>query len=169
MAGRDREPGGEQWIDGGVLAGATDRSVAGVRYGDAAAIAAGVGVRIGVWTGSSDADLSGGGPDGHAQGVRGALRSGARPIAMRAAERACIFVLQRAAQPGEVVVLGRQRIMGMCEKIRARAFSLAGGGRRAEQTTAESRGLALLLGGIDLRETQRRRWYRKELAEEPVA
>ena len=29
--------------------------------------------------------------------------------------------------------------------------------------------LALLLGGIDLRETQRRRWYRKEIAEEPVA
>lgn len=29
--------------------------------------------------------------------------------------------------------------------------------------------LALLLGGIDLRETQRRRWYRKELAEEPAA
>jgi transposase len=29
--------------------------------------------------------------------------------------------------------------------------------------------LALLLGGIDLRETQRRRWYRKEIAEEPAA
>src|SRR6516225_8042487 len=80
MAGRDREPGGEQWLDGGVLAGATDRSVAGVRYGDTAAIAARVGARIGVWTGSSDADLSGGGSDGHAQGVRRSLRSGARPI-----------------------------------------------------------------------------------------
>lgn len=29
--------------------------------------------------------------------------------------------------------------------------------------------LTLLLGGIDLRETQRRRWYRKEVAEEPAA
>jgi transposase len=29
--------------------------------------------------------------------------------------------------------------------------------------------LALLLGGIDLRETQRRRWYRREVAEAPAA
>ena len=65
---------------------------------------------------------------------------------MRAAERACIFVLQRAAQPGEAAVLGRQRIMGMCEKIRERAFSLAGGGRGAEQSTAESRGVGLATG-----------------------
>jgi transposase len=29
--------------------------------------------------------------------------------------------------------------------------------------------LALLLGGIDLRQTERRRWYRREVAEEPAA
>src|SRR5271157_678650 len=29
--------------------------------------------------------------------------------------------------------------------------------------------LALLLGGIDLRQTQPRRWYRREAAEEPAA
>jgi transposase len=29
--------------------------------------------------------------------------------------------------------------------------------------------LALLLGGIDLRQAERRRWYRREVAEEPAA
>jgi transposase len=29
--------------------------------------------------------------------------------------------------------------------------------------------LALLLGGIDLRQTERRRWYRREVTEEPAA
>jgi len=29
--------------------------------------------------------------------------------------------------------------------------------------------MALLLGGIDLRQAKRRRWYRREVAEEPAA
>ena len=39
-----------------------------------------------------------------------------------------------------------------------------GGDRNKVQLSHEE--LALLLGGIDLRQTERRRWYRREVAEE---
>lgn len=37
----------------------------------------------------------------------------------------------------------------------------------AEKVVLSHEELALLLGGIDIRQTQRRKWYRKPLAEEP--
>jgi transposase len=40
----------------------------------------------------------------------------------------------------------------------------AGGDRNKVRLSHEE--LALLLGGIDLRQTERRRWYRREVAEE---
>jgi transposase len=42
-----------------------------------------------------------------------------------------------------------------------------GGDQNKVQLSHEE--LALLLGGIDLRQTERRRWYRRGVAEEPAA
>ena len=47
------------------------------------------------------------------------------------------------------------------------AWPEVGGEQSKVQLSHEE--LALLLGGIDLRQTKRRRWYRRESAEEPAA
>src|ERR1700686_4222534 len=63
--------------------------------------------------GAGNADLSRGGGHRHAQGLRRTLRTGARPVAGGAAERAYLRVLQCAAKSSEAVVLGWQRTMGL--------------------------------------------------------
>jgi hypothetical protein len=65
--------------------------------------------------------------------------------------------------------LGAAADYGYVRKKRERAFSLAEVDGEQNQVQLSHEELALLLGGIDLRETQRRRWYRKEIAEEPAA
>ena len=65
-----------------------------------------------------------------------------------------------AAQSIEDLFLRYDRPVGVREKTREVAFPLAGGGRRARQDRAQSEEFALLLGGIDLAQTERRRWYR---------
>ncbi len=67
--------------------------------------------------GTGNADLSGGGSDGHAQGLRRPLWAGARPFVMRAAERAHLPVHERATQPPEATVLGWQRAVGLGKNL----------------------------------------------------
>ena len=60
--------------------------------------------------------------------------------------------------------------MGMCEEIGERHVSA---GRKLavmrSKVQLSQEELALLLGGIDLRQAERRRWYRREVPEEPAA
>src|SRR6266481_4438007 len=88
-------------------------------------------------TGSSDADLSGGGSNRHAQRIQRIVWIGARPLAVRASERACVSVLQWTAQSAEVGILGWKWIVGVREEIGEREISLAGSKRRSEQSAAE--------------------------------
>ena len=56
--------------------------------------------------------------------------------------------------------------MDMLKKIGRRKVWLAGGQTSATKIVLSHEELALLLGGIDLSETRRRKWYRKPLMEE---
>src|SRR5580698_488502 len=82
---------------------------------------------------------------------------------MRSAERTRLPVRQRAAQSSEASVLGWQRPVGMCQAPGEGALPLAGDYGRESKVVLRHEELALLLGGIDLADTQRRQWYRREV------
>ena len=58
--------------------------------------------------------------------------------------------------------------MGLFEEVRRRLFSLAWIRQHGEQIVLSHEELTLLLGGIDLKQTSRRTWYRKVKAEGPA-
>jgi len=73
---------------------------------------------------------------------------------MRSTERAYLPIRQRATQSSEVAVLGWQ------EKGRFHWPETSGEETKVVLSHEE---LALLLGGIDLADTQRRQWYRRDM------
>ena len=82
--GKNENPDGRRRISGRGVARTTNRSVAWVWCGDAGAFAGCVGAWISIWARSGDMNLSGGRSNRHAQGFRGTLRAGGRPLAVRA-------------------------------------------------------------------------------------
>src|SRR5208283_5347010 len=97
--------------------------------------------------GAGDADLFGGGGHGHAQGLRRPLRTGARPAAVPASERACIPVRQRATQSPEAAVLGWERAVGLRQASGEGTVRLAGGRQRSGEGGTQSRGTGAIAGG----------------------
>src|SRR5664279_2760744 len=72
-----------------------------------------------------DAHLSGARNHGHAQGLQRIVWDGTRSVGVRPAERACVSVLEWAAQPAEGIVLGRKWSMGVREANREGTILLA--------------------------------------------
>src|SRR5208282_1280297 len=148
----------------------------------------GAGVRR-VWIGPSHTDLFGRRSHRHAQGVRGAVRSGPGSIVLRAPERAPVFVLQRPAQsvegprltqsplPSQTRTCNAQRNrlkvlvwdgsgLWVCAKrLEKGRFTWPQSGDAQGKVVLSYEELSLLLGGIDLAKTKHKRWYRKALPE----
>src|ERR1039458_2928054 len=83
--------------------------------------------------GAGDADLFGGGVHGHAQGVRRAVWLGTGQVEMRAAERACIRLRQRATQPAQTPFLGWERPVGVRQASGEGTLPLAGSSGRGDE------------------------------------
>jgi len=88
---------------------------------------------------------------------------------VRATERACVSVLQWTAQSAEAGVWDGSGLWVCAKRLEEGKFRWpeVSGDQNKVQLSHEE--LALLLGGIDLRQAKRRRWYRREVAEEPAA
>src|ERR1035437_6351823 len=97
--------------------------------------------------GAGDANLFGGGGHGHAQGLRRSLWPGARPVAVRASERACVPVRQRAKESPEAAFLGWERAVGLCQAPGEGKVLLAGDRQRAGEGGTQSRGTCVIVGG----------------------
>src|SRR5262245_65943203 len=82
-----------------------------------------------------------------AHGFRRTLRSGARSVAVGAAERPPFPVFQRATEPAEVVVLGWQRTVGLRQAFREGPFPVAASGSRRKQSGAQPGGVGAAVGG----------------------
>jgi transposase len=66
----------------------------------------------------------------------------------------------------KLLVYDHSGTMDMLEKIGRRKVSLAGSRHVGHEDHTEPRGTGVVVGGIDLAETRRRKWYRKPLTEE---
>jgi hypothetical protein len=55
----------------------------------------------------------------------------------------------------------RQWIVGVREAHGERSLPLAGGGRKEHSVTMRAEELAMLVNGLDLKQTQPRKWYRR--------
>ncbi len=116
--------------------------------------------RVDVRAGGGDEDLHRHRSHRHAQGVRRIARAGARPSGARSVERSLVFIQQSNANAAESSGVGRERIVGVRETSGEGAVSLAGGGGR-RSVTMRAEELAMLVNGLDLKQAQPRKWYRK--------
>jgi len=67
----------------------------------------------------------------------------------------------------KLLVYDRSGLWICAKKLDGGCFRWPGKDTTLEKIVLSHEELALLLGGIDLEQTRRRRWYRKPLAEEP--
>src|ERR1035441_2296295 len=98
-----------------------------------------------LWCGN--AHLPGCRSHGYAQRLRGPLRDGAGPLAVRSAEWAYLPVRQRAAQSSEAAVLGRQWTVGVRQAPGEGTLPLAGGCGRGNESRTQPRGIGVIAGG----------------------
>ena len=75
---------------------------------------------------------------------------------MRPDERACIFIFQRTKESAEDFVF----------RWRGRLHWPSGDAEQGKVVLSREE-FALLVGGIDLAQTSKRKWYRKPVGEEP--
>jgi transposase len=80
-------------------------------------------------------------------------------------ERACGLFLQPVPKPDQVVVLGRLGPLVLRKTLGKGPFQMADGVRWLGASAAQSGGVDLVAGGIDLKQTKTRTWYRKTVLE----
>ena len=115
------------------------------------------------------ADLSGAGRNRHAEELSRAIRLGARSYALRSPERARIPVLQPAAKPAETAGLRWQRAVGVFKGLSKGRFSWPHADEKQEKITLRHEELSLLLNGIDLTHTTRKKWHRVVTTEQQIS
>ena len=85
---------------------------------------------------------------------------------MRAAEWACVSVLNARRNRLKFLVFDGSGLWVCAKRLENGCFRWPEAGEEQAQIILSHEELAMLLGGIDLRQTRRRPWYRKARCEE---
>ena len=80
----------------------------------------------------------------------------------------CLFSRMRDSNRLKLLVYDGSGLWVCREEVGRRKISVAAERQRRKKIVLSHEELALLLGGIDLAQTERRKWYRKPPAEEPT-
>ena len=118
--------------------------------------------------GAGDADLFGGGGHGHAQGGRRSLRTG-RDRLLCESLSGHVFLFANAQRNRLKLLFWDGSGLWVCAKrLEKGRFGWPEAANGQTRVVLSHEELALLLGGIDLAATKRRRWYRNMTQEQQI-